>query len=364
VDSDFAILEMYNGTSSLTDMVLVGDGSGYGFEDGTEFKGKKEAWEPLLTENNTWEQLSEIWNGDYVFTEEALSEMAPLLGMDSENILSDYDDLSSRTDKNIVELHFKKADKKKALSLNAAFIQVFGEALEPLGFVKIKSKYPYFVRVVEGGEIIHVITFRNERAGAPNYKAFDILGGVATVYRQKIDLTINPMDNLGWLSNVSNFYSKPNTNFDREFWRIIRKFPYRADDDELLIDTLKYSLELTEKFMLPIFDKATNLNDCIEYFRKFGPSMNLYNDGNFGNSNPNHYCYEGLLYIKTNNQELKKKWGKILEEKTIDEAKIKQVSSLYEFFNDPELHAQTLDELERRKKVNTEILRSYGLEIK
>jgi hypothetical protein len=69
------------------------------------------------------------------------------------------------------------------------------------------------------------------------------------------------------------------------------------------------------------------------------------------------------LYIKTNNQELKKKWGKILEEKTIDEAKIKQVSSLYEFFNDPELHAQTLDELERRKKVNTEILRSYGLEL-
>lgn len=32
-------------------------------------------------------QLYEIWNGDYTFREDALAEMTPLLGMDSENII-------------------------------------------------------------------------------------------------------------------------------------------------------------------------------------------------------------------------------------------------------------------------------------
>ena len=68
-------------------------------------------------------------------------------------------------------------------TLNAAFKQIFGEALEPLGFQKIKSKHPYFVRVVEGGEIIHIIACKNEMAG-PGHKTFQIL-----VYRLKNNYT-------------------------------------------------------------------------------------------------------------------------------------------------------------------------------
>ncbi len=197
VDSDFAILEMYNGTSSMIDRVIVGDGEDYGFANDSSTNGKRVCWEPLLTENSSFEQLSEIWNGDYTFAEEALGQMAPLLGMDSKNIVSDYEDfdMAVENNPNVFTLYFKKANKKSAPSLNAVFKKVFGEALEPLGFKKIKGRQPYFVRVVEGGEIIHVITCREERSSQSKHKEFDIECGVATVYRESIDLTISPKRN-------------------------------------------------------------------------------------------------------------------------------------------------------------------------
>ena len=47
VDSDFALLELYK-NSSATDTVIVGDGSGYGFDGDDSKKGKRECWEELL----------------------------------------------------------------------------------------------------------------------------------------------------------------------------------------------------------------------------------------------------------------------------------------------------------------------------
>ena len=55
------------------------------------------------------------------------------------------------------------------LTLNAAFKQVLGEALEPLGFVKIKTKHPYYVRAVTD-EIINVVTIKEEWSGYPTEK--------------------------------------------------------------------------------------------------------------------------------------------------------------------------------------------------
>ena len=55
------------------------------------------------------------------------------------------------------------------LTLNAAFKQVLGEALEPLGFVKIKTKHPYYVRAVTD-EIINVVTIKEVWSGYPTEK--------------------------------------------------------------------------------------------------------------------------------------------------------------------------------------------------
>ena len=48
---------------------------------------------------------------------------------------------------------------------------MFGEVFEPLGFVKVKSRHPYLVRLV-GDEIIHVITIKEEWCSYPMKKDF------------------------------------------------------------------------------------------------------------------------------------------------------------------------------------------------
>ena len=50
---------------------------------------------PLLSDNATWEQLSQVWNNDSTFTESALSEMATLLGLDENHITMDYEEFDS-----------------------------------------------------------------------------------------------------------------------------------------------------------------------------------------------------------------------------------------------------------------------------
>lgn len=379
IDSDFAILEMYNSTSVLTDMVLVGDGSGYGFEDDADFQGKEECWKPFLVGNATWEQFSKIRNGDYVFIEEALAEMAPLIGMDSQNILSDYEGLESDAENNpnIVTLYFKKKG-KKALSLNAAFKQIFGEALEPLGFKKIKGKQPYFVRVVEGGEIIHVITYTNETTDDLKKKYFSILGGVATVYRQSLDLTKNPRDNIGFLSSNLEFYRKRNpfdpVDVDRDTFKKLYRFWYKVEDNESLLCAVKQSLEATKQFMLSVIDEVTDIDSCIRHLFIMGKIMRF-------NEN-----FEGFLFLKTNNytdiieEHLNrnrviyeynvkvKKPGYAQEElerrrQRYEEVNKREIAPIEEIFTNSELYAEYTEKLERRKAANIEILKSYGLNV-
>ena len=97
VDSDFAVLELYK-DSSAADTVIVGDGSGYGFDEGTSKKGKRDCWEQLLASGKTWEQLSEKWNKDGVFVEDTLYEAASVLGIEPKYMVSDYEDFESEAD--------------------------------------------------------------------------------------------------------------------------------------------------------------------------------------------------------------------------------------------------------------------------
>lgn len=131
-----------------------------------------------------------------------------------------------------------------------------------------------------------------------------------------------------------------------------------------MIDALQYSLEVTEEFMLPIMNQVKDLNACVDFLEKFNLpiSANSFNL-NFRFDGYNHYD-EGFLYIKTDNKEIKEKWKKILDGTIdIDETRRKQVASRYKFFDDPVVHEKALVELERRKASNTDILRTYGLNL-
>lgn len=124
VDSDFAILKLRDQNGG-EDEVVVGDGSGYGIEEPT--RGQRQYWEKLLADGKTWEQFSETVEKSEVFVEDTLSELADVPGIDPYYIDADYDEVLEKADENenITALYFKKAD-KKAMTLNAAFKQVFG----------------------------------------------------------------------------------------------------------------------------------------------------------------------------------------------------------------------------------------------
>ena len=92
--------------------------------------------------------------------------------------------------------------KGNMMSLNTAFKKVYGEALEPYGFKKVKGEQPYFARVI-GDEIVHVITYANTpMIVSGKYKAFDIMCGVETVYVPKINFDIPPKYNGNWMSII------------------------------------------------------------------------------------------------------------------------------------------------------------------
>ncbi len=303
-----------------------------------------------------------------------------------------------------MELHFKKADKKKALSLNAAFIQVFGEALEPLGFVKLKKvKHPYFVRLI-GDEILHIVTYRKVRSIKRGYNSFEILGGIVTLYRRHIDFS--DIQNFQLKTNLD-FYRNSNLELDEEimesairfecevweksrdwfvtvesfngaFRRSIVSFLCKSDDS---VEGVKNAFNVTKHVMLQVFDKVTELNEYIDYVYKFNAGrLRLCDFEEFITSD----CYsssEGLLLIKANYRDdgierMERKLAMEAKESKYNQKEIEakrnarnnyrleQNAIRDKMLDDPELNAKVMAELERCKVNNIEVLRSYGLEIK
>ena len=364
IDSDFAYIHLF-APNGGKDGVTVGDASGYGVEKPE--RGTQKLWEPLLAEGKTWEQFSETVAKNAVFVEDALVEMADELKIDPDYIYADFDELMNLAgeDKNVQPFYFKSAAGKR-VTLKAAFKQVYGEALKPLGFQLIKGKYPYFVRVVPGGEIIHIISYME--MWCPNYgfKRFDIIGGIATVYRYKVDLNISPDDNSNWLGSISKFYklTTPNSEFDAEFWKKVYSFQFEEYNESSLYDALNYTLELTKKYILPQISTAVDIRSSLSYLKRLEQSCSINNFNrrlNFGGCGD---ANEGFLYIVADDEELKGRLEDIING-TIPTTEEEHQSAVenYEFFNDPVIHPKVLLEIERRKAQNTEILKSYGLSL-
>lgn len=382
VDSDFALLKLCNSDGG-EDKVVVGDGSGYGVDNA---EGTRELWEPLLTDGITWEQFSETAAKNEVFVEDTLAELAEVLGIEPCYICTDFDEVLNRADENenITAFSFKKAAAKaKSMSLNAAFVKVFGEALEPLGFKKIKGRYPYFVRLI-GNEIIHVITYR-KAAGHPDvdgyvrldYGQYEILGGVATVYRAKMD----PGD-IGLLNNSEIYKIHNYFDVDSDDRASIMYFPFKTGDDKQIIGSFQHAFDVTKQNLLAALDEAESLGSCMDFFCKYYPGhMTVFNYRRDRFDKGNHS--EGLLQIKTDSpdsyfeREIKYRrleidrsecWGATkenidLRRKSLNDFLPTRKNQVLEMYSDTEWCNNALAELERRRKANIEILREWGLDL-
>ena len=160
------------------------------------------------------------------------------------------------------------------MTFNACMKKHFDEAFGPYGFKKLKSKYPYWGRMI-GDEILQIITYKNEWSMKP-YKDFSIWGGVATVYRKKIDLDISPKDQ-DWIIDARDFFRRKNSDFEE----IQKKTGcsnnlFLIGNDENMIDRVRNAVNLFLKYMMPEFERINNIQSCYDFFvRHNGVLLNV-----------------------------------------------------------------------------------------
>lgn len=288
IDSDCAMLDLYNDKGNRADTAIMGRADDYLGDDIPA--PAKAVWEQFVSDDSTWEKFMSVIQGDYVFVEDGLSELAPVIEMDSENILFEYED-ADENNKNFCYLSFRKASSKKGkkLTLNAAFKQVFGEALEPLGFQLVKGKYPYFVRVI-GNEIIHVITFVTNST-ALGLKSFEICGDVRSIYNSSNYFSKKPEDAYRESCfDLSNFkvysFRLHYEDYDFEYQRKISGFLCN-DVNASIINKMNEALETSQELLLPFVDSINNIDELYKYLLQYHSSK--------------LYSWQELLYLRISN---------------------------------------------------------------
>ena len=230
----------------------------------------------------------------------------------------------------------------------------------------------------------NTIAIRNESGGLPGYKEFNILGGIATVYRQRISLDQSLGLNINWFKNTDEFYYKPIIlNYDHEFSNSISKYSFKTVDYEAMYSEVERSLIMANKYIMPYLTKVVDLESCIEFITKFIGWQSIYGpDENFFNDHPMNFYNEGLLYVKTG---YSGDFMERLESREAYESARRHVPGAFENYDDyyrkycdyaliernkldrllsnTRLYENCISELNRRREANTEILRSYGLDI-
>ena len=275
--------------------------------------------------------------------------------------------------------------------LGTAFKEVYAELFKELGYKKVKGRYPYYVRVIND-EVIHMLTISSRPTPYRETKAFAIYGGIATTYRHNINFEIPVTRNWNWFVSNDELYCKDHPYEDytkiREKWL---DFPYRADDEESMLEALRYSLEVTKEVMLSIFEEVDSLETAYEFYAKYQTWMLCLYGGEKNGIVCREFGYEeGLLNfllfdsdqyiekleqrgIKTDAMERKQLELGILRysPKFQEETKKfrydgrKNAEKIFTTIrNSMEKYEKILKEAKRRKVHNIEVLRGYGLDVR
>ena len=112
---------------------------------------------------------------------------------------------------------------------------VYAEELKPMGYVKVKSKHPYFAKMLTP-EIFAVIAIEKERyCSISPYEdtefylkecgEFHIYCGIGTVYKKNIDFDKDIEDNKRWLLGMRDIYRADNPEkigeYDEELYSFL-----------------------------------------------------------------------------------------------------------------------------------------------
>ena len=153
-----------------------------------------------------------------------------------------------------------------AKSFQTEFVDYYKDKLAAKGFVKVKGRQPYFVRVVND-EILHVITYLNRPSTEIKFKkAFELACGVATVYKKEIDFSVSPTKNDDWLVYQTDIEKKKETwHTDIRMKGILRTIYY---NDDIIPETLQKTEEGMD-VLLEVLDKVINMEEVAKYFMKY-----------------------------------------------------------------------------------------------
>ena len=260
IDSDCAIMELYNAKGQMADTLAIGRADDYLGEDISQPSEK--IWNPFLSNDSTWDRFIGICSKEEVFVEDCLAGLAPVIGMDSSNLLFSAD--AATEDENTVFLGFvKEAVKEKKRSLDSTFKSVYGEFLEPKGFKLLNSKYPYFVRIIDD-EIIQTISITKEKNILnKDYESFSLCIGVSLMSLPLTDFDDNPLS-IGncYMSDLRSLYHDYSQSFDVDKYAIKQfSFSYKKGDTAEMQNTMEESQQKLMPFVLDFFEMTKTLED-------------------------------------------------------------------------------------------------------
>ncbi|MBP3798439.1 MAG: hypothetical protein J6I46_11810 [Ruminococcus sp.] len=374
VDSDFAEITLYEKSGAAVDTIFLGEPYFDEYPEPSPLK-----WQTLL--NIDWAKVEEIQQGDHTFADDSLCAFGEVIGC--ENMLLEFDG----ADDDAVRLYFKKAGEKK-LTLNAAFKQVFGEALEPLGFKKLKGKN-IFVRLINN-EIIHVIELqriidksvkfrkpiaidypkthdinkflwmRSTQDIRNNYDQFEILCNVFTIFDDNPFWGINDIERM--------YYCIHRYDRDIQYMEIIDRYTYEKSNNESLYAAMILALDLTKKHILPALEDVNNIEKAIEHYWQYtSPWAHdswyiLY--GNY--TKKLNELFERKKQIIINDSKINPQFlrnGVTLEEKIRDFRCLvdKRINKFDEIIADKEKYRELTNEMENNKSGNILFLRKNGI---
>lgn len=259
---------------------------------------------------------------------------------------------------------------EKRVSIEQVFYRVFLEEMTQRGFL-LSRKYGMFMKLINN-ELLQYLSIENRTAYAKGNRAFSIRGNIVSIYMDAMDKKTL------WLEMARlQEYSLVLHGVEH---MLPDTYEYNDASAEALMEA---ALEDTKKDLFPLFEKTTDLEKYIEFAKVFRIRQIRY---------LLRYWADSLILIQCNDHDdflgvletyLKrqydcdqyvhlKRWGEP-EFDSWEEYKKKNYERFYEsivtwtagerdqIYNDPKLYQAALEELERRKAANIEVLRGLKL---
>ena len=161
-----------------------------------------------------------------------------------------------------------------ARNIQREFVKYYKERLASLGFIKVKGRQPYFVRVVND-EILHILTLDTGMSAKDGYKVAHLECGVATVYRQEINLSVTPRHNSDWLVDYTRYYREKNfPNQVIEYPRDLKMYYYKEETMDEIIGEMWIGIS----DMIKEFDNVQNMENTLNWLMRYNPGNIIQSD--------------------------------------------------------------------------------------